>query len=251
MTPFVWTSATEWSHACERVMPSAAVQLLFNLEESTMQWFDAPTPRPKTQRQVAGAAIGGPFGRPFCIETRAQRRLVGVVLPIGTAQAWLNMPISELAHQHVAADVLPALRGLRQRLLEAPWPEVASVMRAELRRRLTPGVPCLASQHALRQLAAGQTVTQTARDMGLSTKRLRRRFGAAIGLTPKQFQRVHRFRCTLARLARCEAPRLADLALEMGYTDQAHMTHELRVLGAVTPGRYAPRSREDFGHIAL
>jgi AraC-like DNA-binding protein len=75
--------------------------------------------------------------------------------------------------------------------------------------------------------------------IGISERQLRRRFHAAVGYGPKTLARVLRFQRML-RLAAGrggEPERLARLALEAGYADQAHMTAECTRLAGQPPAR--------------
>lgn len=71
--------------------------------------------------------------------------------------------------------------------------------------------------------------------VGLSERQLQRRFGAAVGLSPKQFARLRRFRSALAAAVAEQGLGWAALAARFGYADQAHLTHELGRLTGLTP----------------
>jgi AraC-like DNA-binding protein len=71
--------------------------------------------------------------------------------------------------------------------------------------------------------------------LGLSGRQLRRVFEVNVGLGPKSFQRVRRFQRFLQR-AEVGAP-LASAAFEAGYSDQAHMSRDVRGLSGLTPAR--------------
>ena len=60
-----------------------------------------------------------------------------------------------------------------------------------------------------------------------------------LGLTPKWLIRRYRMQEAAAALAAPEAPSLADLAAELGFADQAHLTREFRAVIGETPRRYA------------
>jgi AraC-like DNA-binding protein len=62
----------------------------------------------------------------------------------------------------------------------------------------------------------------------LSVRQLQRRFLNATGLTPKQFARVQRWRATAIKLAGDAESKLVDCAAELGFTDQAHLSREVR-----------------------
>jgi AraC-like DNA-binding protein len=85
------------------------------------------------------------------------------------------------------------------------------------------------------RLVEHNTVDATATKLGLSGRQLRRIFEVNVGIGPKSFQRVLRFQRFLQR-AEVGAP-LASAAFEAGYSDQAHMSRDVRGLSGLTPGR--------------
>jgi AraC-like DNA-binding protein len=70
-------------------------------------------------------------------------------------------------------------------------------------------------------------VEQLSQAMGISRRQLQRKFSAAVGYGPKTFQSVFRFQ-RLLRMARQGGRSLSDLAAGASYSDQAHMTREVR-----------------------
>jgi AraC-like DNA-binding protein len=85
------------------------------------------------------------------------------------------------------------------------------------------------------RLLEGDTVDIAAESIGLSARQLRRVFESNVGLGPKSFQRVRRFQRFLQR-AEIGAP-LATAAAEAGYSDQAHMSRDVRSLSGLTPAQ--------------
>ena len=73
------------------------------------------------------------------------------------------------------------------------------------------------------------------REIGCSRQHLARAFRFHVGVSPKQLARVARLQRAVACLQRGAGHGLADLALGLGYFDQAHMTRDFRALAAVTP----------------
>ncbi len=73
-------------------------------------------------------------------------------------------------------------------------------------------------------------------EIGWSRSHLVDRFRREVGLSPKRFARVARFRSAFDRLA--TATSLATVAAECGYADQSHLTHEFREMAGETPSSY-------------
>jgi len=78
-----------------------------------------------------------------------------------------------------------------------------------------------------------------ARASGLGLRTLQRLVREQLGLTPKWLIRRYRMQEAAAALASPTPPSLADLAAELGFADQAHLTREFRAVIGETPRRYA------------
>jgi transcriptional regulator GlxA family with amidase domain len=89
--------------------------------------------------------------------------------------------------------------------------------------------------HAARLLDADPAlrVDQLARELALSERQLRRRFAAAVGISPKRYARTMRIRRAIA-LARPHRS-WAAIATAAGFYDQAHMIAEFRAVAGATP----------------
>lgn len=169
--------------------------------------------------------------------------------PLG-AYRFFGMPMREVAAQTVALeqfgapDVLGPLDDLTGRLYDAPdWATRFVMLDRFIRRRLAAGrAPSGAIAWAWRQLAVsgGQCrVAALAREIGWSCKHLAGRFAIEVGVGPKTAGRILRF----ARARRSiDAARgqiaWADLAIDWGYADQAHLIREFHAMAGVTPADY-------------
>jgi len=101
-------------------------------------------------------------------------------------------------------------------------------------------------RHALRSLqqAGGRArVSLIAGSLGLGCRQLERRFKTHVGISPKFFGRLVRLQRAL-RLLSVRVGSGAELALECGYHDQAHMIREFRELTGQTPTAYRGASHE-------
>lgn len=96
-------------------------------------------------------------------------------------------------------------------------------------------------EEAFEALAHSETVRQAAQSCGVSERSFRRWFKKHEAETPQfflQLQRVRRAARVVARWAG-EAGNLADIALDFGYADQAHMTRAFRRWLGQTPAALA------------
>jgi AraC-like DNA-binding protein len=81
-------------------------------------------------------------------------------------------------------------------------------------------------------------VQELAAEVGWSRRHLTERFRAEYGLPPKVAARVLRFEQAVAELKRRPRTRLADLAADVGYADQAHLTREWHSIAGCSPRQW-------------
>jgi AraC-like DNA-binding protein len=180
-------------------------------------------------------SIAGPDTRPRIVTLVPGSRLVGVRLRPGTAGAVLGLPASELCDLSPdAADVLG--RGVAAALVEAlaagSDPHELLLRAVQLHGVRAPDPLVRAAVVALARPTA--RVGAVAAELGVSPRQLQRRVSDAVGYGPKVLARVLRFR----RLQALAPAPLAELALDAGYADQAHMTSEVTRLAGTSPVRF-------------
>lgn len=71
-----------------------------------------------------------------------------------------------------------------------------------------------------------------ARDVGSSLRQIERDFKGFIGMSPRDYHRIIRFYKALNNI---EKKSLAEVAIEAGYYDQAHMIRDFKKLSVWTP----------------
>ncbi|TSA79799.1 AraC family transcriptional regulator [Deinococcus detaillensis] len=82
----------------------------------------------------------------------------------------------------------------------------------------------------------GQTRIGTlAEELNISTRHLERLFAAEVGVNAKTLSRLIRFEAIHNRLWLDPNVSLAQLAYELGFADQAHLTREFKSLSSMTP----------------
>lgn len=232
--------------ATHRGLPSPRLTVIFTLDDPLTI---AEHPDPAQPAASFSTLVGGLHTRPALITHQGRQSGIQVaVSPLG-ARALLGVPAGELAGTDVhGADVLGGFAAQVQEQLReaATWPERFAVLDRALASRLS-GVGDRAAvsaevRFAWRSLLASGgsvPVAKLAAAAGWSERHLRDRFRAETGLAPKAAGRVIRFHRAAARLrrrARAGQPlRLAELAAECGYFDQAHLDREFGQLAGCAP----------------
>jgi AraC-like DNA-binding protein len=176
--------------------------------------------------------------------------IVGVRLRPESASTVLGMPTDALRDLALGADELWGDRAdaLQERVGRASSAQeaVAQLERAVTQRLAdAPALDPVVAE-AVRGLIAGRRadVAATAASLFISERQFRRRFEAATGLAPTTLHRILRFQRFLALAWSRARPstQAAQLALEAGYADQAHLSREAARLEGRSPRTFLSES---------
>jgi AraC-like DNA-binding protein len=134
--------------------------------------------------------------------------------------------------------VRPVASRAERRLLAERAAVLDRVLLARIGSREPDGLVAGALQ-LIRESQGCMRVREIERRLGTSERTLGRRFGAAVGLSPKESSRIARFLMVARRLDREPQTGLARLAFGAGYADQSHFTRDFADLAGITPAAYA------------
>ena len=223
----------------ERHFPTGWLNLVVHLGAPYRQTH-ATGSEPFTTTCFSGHAL-----TPYVVEAPPEAtRVLGVRLrPLG-AYALLGRPLDALTGETVdlealvgsaATDLADACAGAA-----TPMGRVRAAARW-VRQRLQGGpAPDLAVAWMVSQLVRSRGATRVGslhEQVSWSRARLTRAFREQVGVTPKVFARLERFRHVLTMASRPEVP-LSTMALAGGYYDQSHFNAEFRAHAGVTPLAY-------------
>lgn len=218
----------------QKVVPDGCTELIVHLRDP----FQRVAPR--------GAVVQprsffvGQITRPLLLQAGRRVRTLGIRFRPGGAGPFLRAPLHELTDATVPLEAIWGGEAARfeEALSESPQPLAAAA--ALLAREVGGGADPLV-QAAVAEILGSRGrlgVAALARAAGLGTRQLERRFLAAVGLPPKQLCRIVRFQGVFHRLAREDAGDWVQVALDCGYSDQAHLIRDFRDLAGETPPRY-------------
>lgn len=241
------------AHRLERLLPTAQSQLVINLAEDETRVYDDAL---RCARN-AGAAFDAPSHRSFIIDTAEQVSVCGVVFKPGAAAPLFRQRMDTLANRQADLDdlVAPHLRSLRERLLEAgDAARRFSILQSWLLALARDARPELAVRQALRALEDApqvQRIGAIAAHCGLAPRRFGELFREQVGMSPKRYARLLRFRRVAALAAQGGRIDWAGVAADGGFHDQPHLVREFRSFSGLTPTAYLARCGPWPGHIPL
>jgi len=190
-----WTLDGIAEAAMETILPDGRMELIVH---------DAS--RPKHQ---AESFVTGQLTAPLHLFPTGPMATRGVRLRPAAAGAFLGLPADELTGRFETLSIP----------FQVKLPDAAITHAVSL----------------IEQSAGAVRMDQLTRAVNLSPRQFDRRFLAAVGLPPKAFARVIRFQAVLAAYRNDDFPRWADLALDCGFYDQAHLANEFRHFAGAPP----------------
>ncbi len=210
----VWTTRIPDRVGLLRVVPDAAVDLVFSDGRLIVA---GPDTGAVCERLSAGPVVG------FQLAPAAVRQVLGA-----PASACLNarIDIADLwgASGRVLQDRLAAVRSRAQ---------AADLVEAAIAGRLGDLEPDPLPGVVRRSFAAGRGLDL--RRLGVGERQLRRRCIAAFGYPVVTLRQIVRFQRFMDAIGSDRDAELADLAHRLGYSDQSHLTHQVREFSGLTP----------------
>jgi AraC-like DNA-binding protein len=237
----IWDFEGTLAAARERTFPDGMLQIVVQLDEphrpATQGELADPFPAVCVDGlQTVSTAIEGPRGR--C-------RVLGIRMrPLG-AFAVMGPSLGELSDRCVDLQVVmgAAATELGERLDAArdgnERVRVAEAWaRGRLERAARPAHEVSRVLCSIDRDGGNSTITQLDTFLSRSRSRLAAVFRDQVGLTPKRYARIIRFRRAM-ELIQHNGSRLSEIAAASGYYDQAHMNAEFREHAGLTPRGYA------------
>lgn len=194
------------------------------------------------------SGIGGPVRSMFIRSLTGSGRAFGIKFHAGSFRSFSPRFVSELTDRCVPFAEMFGSPGIAyERDQHRARTDRALVERANL--FLSSFKPALdeksiAARNAITKIEESKVLrTSTlARAMGMSERSLQRLFHETLGVSPKWSIQRFRFQRALDQLHAGKRVDFADLALKLGYFDQAHFNRDFKTVMGCSPSKYgAPR----------
>lgn len=231
----VWYSRGRLEKRRERVLPSATTDIVANLGPAMRLAEGAGT------HHIVGTTVTGLLTRPIVLEHPEVHEAVGLRLTPHGIRGILGIPAA--AVRDVVVDLPDIVSSATDELADAclrgttPQERLSAAIqwcRLRVARFGECGDPLVRwATGRLDDATGGLTIAALQRDSGYGATRFNARFSDELGVTPKTYARLVRFRRALDSLQ--PGSDLSALAHHLGYSDQAHMNRDFRELGRTTP----------------
>jgi AraC-like DNA-binding protein len=234
---FLWYFEGPTRDARKRILPNGKAELIVNLgnryrlvEGNGPEWFVS--------------TVSGLQTAPLVVEQPPYQKVLGVRLKPAGAYALTRGQLAEACGLSIDLDDVFGLAGteLVERCHAVDTIEQRfAVTLAWLGERLR-GAPALEpgvgwAMRRIEQSGGAIEIDAVRRQTAWSKPQMIAAFRDQIGVTPKLYARIVRFRRVLGLLQDGAAP-LAAVAVGADYYDQPHMAREFRALGGMTPRQF-------------
>ncbi len=236
-----WIMEDPWAGDArvERVVPDGCVELVVHYGAPFARWVDAEAhvqPR---------AIVAGQLRTATHLEATGPAGMVAARFEPWGAAAFVGDTLTALTDRVLDLGELWSDDGphLAEQMQDAGGDRERLALFVDLLQRRLPArnddVDCMRAAAARIAAARGNlAVDHLARDLGWSRRHLERLFHEHVGLTAKTLCRIERFGHVVEALGQDATPRLADLALSLGYADQPHLARDFRSLAGVPISTY-------------
>jgi AraC-like DNA-binding protein len=252
-------------HDREKLLPDGAIQVIVDLTDRPKKLYAGETT--PIGVEFSRSWISGMQQRWIVIEAQQAASMLVIRFRPGGAVAFMRHDASAFTNAVHPLDSVLNRRAisLRDRVLEAA--DIPAKFAAAESWLLEQADGELVLNRAAGFLAARLAGAATrVRDLvdvaGLSERQARNVFDKWIGIAPKQYARISRFQSLLGAIAPAiddptfsaaalPAPDWARLAVEAGYADQSHLSHEFMAFAGMTPGAYATAYRGLLNYLPI
>jgi AraC-like DNA-binding protein len=157
-------------------------------------------------------------------------------------QKIFGIPANELTDTCVDMSLFPEAKKMRlvDRLLDASAAQRISIMEDFVLQLISSSNASIDAQirYAANQLSrthGGTRIVDIQKLLNISERTLHRRFEQHVGVVPKVFANIVRFRSAFDALETGKFEKLSDLAFEFGYADQSHFIRAFKSFTGQTP----------------
>jgi AraC-like DNA-binding protein len=243
--------APQLLHQRERVLPNGCMQIVVNLSRAYLTDCGEDG---STTRRLPRTIVVGARARFEVIDTSDLDELVGVAFQPGGFARLFRERADLFFEQSVGLGEVCAKARWTERLCEAGTPaEKLGLLQVFLNGPTQKNIRRaeLVDQAIHLFLDRKLTVSQCARSIGVSERRLSQVFREEVGIGPKMWCRISRFQTAVRALHSGVDVQWAELALNCGYYDQSHFANDFRAFSGIDPTTYSAQRGRWQNHVPI
>lgn len=229
----------------EPVLPDGCPEIVFNLSDRFLRLHT------RHEELQPTALFVGQMRSSISIKPTGNVSLFGVRFQPAGAYPLVRFPLSELTDQIIDFSLASPLIGkeVENKISDAgSFAERVAIFEAFFFEQLASISECdVIASNACAKIISGHgldSISQVANELGVSERRLERRFRQSVGVSPKTFSRIVRFQTVLNAVQGSTSANLLDTALSFGYYDQSHVIRDFKEFSGVTPMTFFERTHQ-------
>lgn len=215
----------------ERVLPDGCSDIIFKYDDCILN-------RPEL-------FVTGEMTRHRLVHIKPNQTYVGIRFKPGSLFPFLQVPMHELTNKDVSLELLQSK--LFCQLLEVTQKEnciknklhkIDNIFLRKLEsvENINPNI-----DYAIKKIISSNgmiSIEDISVEIGYSVRHLQRQFKLILGLNPKMFSRIVRFRTIHKQIQSQSTNKYLDIALNAGYFDQSHFIREYKDFTGISPTNY-------------
>ena len=229
-------------HSIERVVPTGHVFIIFELDNMVRHTFDNETLKPKNN--YTQVWVSGVHKNYLSISSHNHSEMFIIQFKPYGAYPYFKQPINQITNQVIAAEEIfgKQILDLRQHLfkldtVEEKFKAAEHWLRSRFSNDKTPPIELLNFITRIQQNPTHR-LSKLMSEYSKSQKHLIHQFKKYVGVTPKYYQRIVRFNEILQQLHQSKQIDWAQLAFQLGYTDQSHFIKEFKHFSGFNPEKF-------------
>ncbi len=228
----------------DTIFPSGYVEIVFNLGEAV--WQSTAKNGFQTDPPVE---FLGQITKPMAIRANGKNDLLGVRFYAHAISFFLDCDMWEL-NDEIAdmRDILQEpIQALQEKLLnETSFNKKIELVENFLLNRLSRNENRLnritmmgGIINDMERSGYSSNIADIASRYGISSRYLQKLFLEHVGVTPKLYNKINRFRHSLRHIGTNQNS-LTSVAYQAGYADQSHFIRDFKSFAGITPSEYSP-----------
>ena len=241
LQPFVhhyWVLKTAGVSMSNIIMPEGSLHWMFHRKKS----FDVDS----ISQEGVKASATGLYDKAIRISSTEDVELITVFFQPYAASAIMGMPCRVLSFDNIDFESLEMMefKELKRHVLNADTTEECIdmiedfIMRRLIKTQGSPYLRQLQSVFDVMKAKPDVRIDELASVACLSERQFRRVFMDNVGMTPKQIQRIMRFRKATNEIILSSPESLDHVLYSNGYTDHSHFNHEFHDIVGISPTEY-------------